>query len=289
MPADAAAVLRVLHARDMVDLGAPDFTLEDLLDQWRAASFNLASDAVLAVDADGGAIGYATLWGPGALAVVDPAREGEGVGSALLAWTERRAREAGEAVHRHWVAGSNARGHDLLARAGYHQVRSYWRLALELEGELRAPDPRPPVTIAPVRLEDDARALHAACEAAFAGNRDHTPEDFAAFRAHHVDAHDFDPGLSGVARRAGKIVGFVLCRRWSDDGVGFVDLLGVDPSERGRGLGGMLLRRAFARFAGAGLHEAQLGVASDNPGALALYERLGMTVRHRADVFEKPV
>jgi ribosomal protein S18 acetylase RimI-like enzyme len=81
----------------------------------------------------------------------------------------------------------------------------------------------------------------------------------------------------------------VLCRRWAGEGVGFVDLLGVDPNERGRGLGSTLLRCAFASFAAAGLREAQLGVASDNPGALALYERVGMAPRHRADVFEKPV
>jgi ribosomal protein S18 acetylase RimI-like enzyme len=51
----------------------------------------------------------------------------------------------------------------------------------------------------------------------------------------------------------------------------------------------VLLRTAFAAFAEAGLREAQLGVASDNPGALTLYERLGMAIRHRADVFEKAI
>jgi mycothiol synthase len=158
-----------------------------------------------------------------------------------------------------------------------------------LDPGLSRPREPPGVKIAPVALEADARALHAACEAAFAANADHTPEDFAVFRVHHLAAHDFDPGLSRVARREGRIVGFVLCRRWKDEGVGFVDLLGVDPSEHGRGLGSTLLRRAFAAFAAAGLREAQLGVASDNPAALALYERVGMAVRHRADVFEKAV
>jgi mycothiol synthase len=282
-------VLRVLEARDMADLGAPDFTLEDLLDQWRTNSFNLGTDAVLAVDADGTVIGYATFWGPGIFAAVDPQREGEGVGTALLAWTERRARKEGNATHRQWVAGRNARARELLDGAGYAHVRSYWRLARELDPGLRAPDGPPGLTIASVQLEDDARPLHAAWETAFSGNDDHEPEDFSAFRARHLAAHDFDPDLSSVARRAGRVVGFVLCRRWTDQGAGFVDLLGVDPHERGRGLGTTLLRRAFARFAQAGLPEAQLGVASDNPRALELYERLGMTVRHRADVFEKPV
>jgi mycothiol synthase len=282
-------VLRVLHARDMADLGAPDFTLEDLLDQWRASDFELRSDAVVAVDGAGAIIGYAVLVIFGALAVVDPAREREGIGSALLEWTERRARHAGVDVLRQWVAGENAGGHDLLTRAGYRQVRSYWRLARSLEPGYREPHPVSGVTVAPIDPEVDARALYEAHEAAFATNADHEPGSFEAFRDRHLRAHDFDPTLSRVARRGNRIVGFVLCRRWASEGAGFIDLLGVDPRERGRGLGAMLLMCAFASFAAAGLREAQLGVASDNPGALALYERVGMAQRYRTDVLEKPV
>jgi mycothiol synthase len=288
-PADVGGVLRVLQARDVADLGAPEFTLLDLRDQWGASEFVLESDAVLAEDSNGSVIGYATLWNPGALAVVDPEREGEGVGSALLAWAERRAREGGQVVHRQWVAGPNAAGHDLLARAGYRQVRSYWRLFRNLDRDLRPPPPPSGVSIAPVELEADARPLHDSHAAAFATNADYEDQSFAAFRAQHLDAHDFAPTLSRTARRGRTVIGFVLCRRWAPESVGFIDLLGVRASERGRGLGSTLLLGAFAAFAAAGLREAQLGVASDNAGALALYERVGMTPRHRADVLEKPV
>jgi ribosomal protein S18 acetylase RimI-like enzyme len=145
------------------------------------------------------------------------------------------------------------------------------------------------VTIAAVELEFDARAVYGARELAFATNADYRPESFDEFRAMHLAGHDLDPTLSRVAQREGRVLGFVLCRRWAQEGVGFVDQLGVVPAERGRGLGSTLLRCAFAAFAAAGLCEAQLGVASDNAGALALYERVGMTPRYRGDVFEKPV
>ncbi len=285
--AEADAVLRVLQARDVADLGEPDFTLEDLLDQWRAREFDLATDAVVAVDSRETVIGYATLWTHGALAVVDPTREGEGVGSAVLEWAERRANETGRSVHRQWVAGTNATGHELLARAGYSHVRSYWRLARKLEPGLPAPRPPAGVTIAPVDAAHDARALYEVNEAAFANSADYEPESFDAFAEEHLGAHDFEPALSRVARREGRVVGFVLSRRWEQEGVGFVDLLGVDPGERRRGLGSTLLMCAFSAFAAAGLPEAQLGVASDNPRALALYEGVGMAPRHRADVLEK--
>jgi ribosomal protein S18 acetylase RimI-like enzyme len=90
-----------------------------------------------------------------------------------------------------------------------------------------------------------------------------------------------------VARRGSTIAGFTICRRSGPD-TGYVDLLAVDERERARGLGTLLLLRAFAAFARAGLREAQLETASDNPRALRLYERAGMSVRHRVDVFEKP-
>jgi ribosomal protein S18 acetylase RimI-like enzyme len=49
-----------------------------------------------------------------------------------------------------------------------------------------------------------------------------------------------------------------------------------------------MLQSAFERFAAAGLREAQLGVASDNPNALRLYERCGMTKRFRYDTYQRP-
>ncbi len=79
-----------------------------------------------------------------------------------------------------------------------------------------------------------------------------------------------------------------LARRW-DAGVAYVDILAVHPDHQRLGLGSALLRSAFHGFAAAGLREAQLGVASDNPGALVLYERVGMTTRYRFDTYERPV
>lgn len=42
-------------ARDTADIGAPDYTLEDLHDEWRASDFELTADA-LVVEADDGSM-----------------------------------------------------------------------------------------------------------------------------------------------------------------------------------------------------------------------------------------
>jgi len=287
--ADADDVLRVVQARQTADLGAPDVTAGDVFDLWQASSFDLAADAVLAVDPVGAVIGYAMLWTPGALAVVDPAREGEGVGSALLAWAEQRARVSGRSVHRQLIASRNGAGHELLERAGYRQVRSYWRLVRALDLALEAPAPPAGVSIAPIQPAVDLRALSAAAETAFAGSADYEPETFGALLEEHLTAHDFDPSLSRVAWRMTNVVGFALCSRWTEQAAGYVGLLGVDPSERGQGLGSTLLVSVFAAFAAAGLREAYLEVASDNPRALGLYEGVGMTERHRMNALEKSI
>jgi mycothiol synthase len=135
--------------------------------------------------------------------------------------------------------------------------------------------------------------------ASFAANADYQPESLTAFRQEHLAAHDFDAELSAVAERgeriAGfseqgeRIAGFLLARRRKGERVGFVDVLAVHPEFQRRGLGTALLLNAFTRFAGAGLAEAQLGVASDNPRALRLYERAGMTRRFQAYTYERAI
>jgi mycothiol synthase len=135
----------------------------------------------------------------------------------------------------------------------------------------------------------DAKALHALDAASFAANPDYQPESLAAFCEEHLKAHDLDRELSCVATCDEMIAGFLLARRWREDGVGYVDLLAVHPEWQRRGLGSSLLEAAFDRCASAGLREAQLGVASDNPRALRLYERVGMSPQFQVDTYQRPV
>jgi mycothiol synthase len=122
----------------------------------------------------------------------------------------------------------------------------------------------------------------------FNASPDYRPDSFDAFCAEHLRSHDFDRELSSMAERDGQPIGFLLARHWRERGVGFVDLLGVHPDHRTRGLGATLLQASSPRFAASGLREAQLGVASDNPNALRLYERVGMGQRFRYDTYRRP-
>jgi mycothiol synthase len=109
VPDDAPGVLAVLIARDVADLGAPDCTLEDLRDEWRASEFDLSADAQVVQLSDGQIVGYAAIRAPGTLAVVAPEFQGRGIGARVLRWAERRERELGRERHRQWIAAENRR------------------------------------------------------------------------------------------------------------------------------------------------------------------------------------
>lgn len=271
--ADAPRAAELVIAVDVAELGEADYSLEDLHDEWSEAGFELARDAVVA-EADGEVIGYAHFRSGDLLAVVDPAREGEGAGSALLGWAEARARERGD-THLRQAVGSRAAGAQALLEAnGYRVQRSYYRLERPLadEGhpEFRA-----------VRPDD---GLYALWDAAFSRNADYRPTTEEAWVQRHVHAHNVDFETSRI--EPGK--GFTLVRRW-DDGVAYVEELAVHPDHAGQGLGGRLLTATFAAARAHGYTVATLTVASDNPNALRLYERVGMTQRWRIDDYQKPL
>jgi mycothiol synthase len=283
---DAAAVLELVVARDLADFGVPDYTLEDLREEWLSGDIDLATDAVVIADA-GRLVGYAILRRDEALVVVRPDAEGRGLGSQLLAWVQRAERERGRDLHRQRIPASNARARELLTAAGYERRRSYWRMVRVLDDPVSALPPPAGTRLRGLDVESDAATLHELDALTFKGNADYETETAAQFRSEHLGAHDFDPTLSQVAESGDVAVGFLLTRRWEAQAVGYVDVLGVHPAHRGRGLAAAMLSRAFAAFAAAGLREAQLGVASDNPGALALYERVGMAPGFCIDAYER--
>src|SRR5689334_980781 len=178
-------VLRVLAAREARDFGVAEFIRGFLLERWRELQFRPDAHAVVAHDADV-VVGYAGLFEQGALAFVDPDREGQGVGSRLREWVEAQAAERRRSHHRQVIAHRNAGAHALLAAAGYTQVRSVIQMAKALQAAAPAPAPPAEITLARLQLPEDGRALHLADTASFAGNADFEPSSFEHFDEGHL-------------------------------------------------------------------------------------------------------
>ena len=97
-PRDAPEVAAVVVAHDIADFGEPDFSEEDLLDDWERPRFDLERDAWVVVGPTGRLVGYAFVWQaePAALlesdAFVVPEYGGRGLGGQLVDLVEARAR-----------------------------------------------------------------------------------------------------------------------------------------------------------------------------------------------------
>jgi mycothiol synthase len=284
-PGDAAAVLDLIVARDIADLGRPDYTLEDVQADWSAPGVDPALDAWL-VEEDGLPLGYALLDDRGAaLITVPPASEGRGVGTALREAAEARALRRGEALVRQYVPTSNEAARTHLLDAGYWPAYSYFRMRMDLA---QAPEPPADVPVRPFSRGADDAPVHALVEEAMAGVPGNEARSLESWQAAKVDKEGWDPSLWLLHEDAGGLAGVALCERW-EEGVGYVDYLAVAARSRGRGLGRALLLHGLAALRAAGLSAGELSVQGDNASATRLYESVGMRPVWTIERWEKPL
>ena len=286
-----------MQACDRTVYGDTDWTEQELREEWEG--LDLDQDAWLAVDGD-------TLAGVMHLSeirdgriitdgYVHPDHTGRGAGTLLLSAVEARARELepslapGKRVYletAHLVGDPDAPV--LLSSREYHRVRTFFRMVRALE----QPEPLPmwPAGLQIRAFDPDTHGprLHAAFEEAFASEWGHRPQSYDAWREKVIGWSRFDPSLVVVVWDGAEVAAFSLNydKRMGD--WGWIGSVGVRPAWRRQGLGLALLHESFRRFADRGEATAALGVDSENPtGATRLYERAGMTVLWRADVWQK--
>jgi len=284
-PDDAHAVLDLIIARDIADLGRPDYTLEDVRSDWSAPGIDVARDAWLAEE-NGTPLGYALLDDRGAaLITVPPASEGRGVGTALREAAEARALERGEALVRQYVPISNEAARAELLAAGYWPAYSYFRMRMDLAD---APAPPDEIHVRAFNRGPDDAPVHALVEEARAGVAGNEPRSLESWQAAKVDKEGWDPSLWLLHEDAGGLAGVVLCERW-EEGVGYVDYLAVAARARRQGLGRAMLLHGLAALRAAGLAVAELSVQGENASATHLYESVGMRPVWTIERWEKPL
>lgn len=125
----------------------------------------------------------------------------------------------------------------------------------------------------PADAEAYADRLAAIHNAAF-----HEDAGFARLTAADALRHA-GAGHLWVALLAGEVVGYALVE--SEPGLGWLEVVAVDPGHRGHGIGAALVVRALLSDGVGPGRAAGLSVSSTNGAALRLYERLGF--RRRAE------
>jgi mycothiol synthase len=226
--------------------------------------------------------------GPSAELVVHPAARGRGFGRALIeAVAALAAAEApGPDEHRLrlWAHGQHPSARALAHRMGFDHVRSLWQLRRSLLAAM--PDAPLPdgVSVRPFEPGRDDRGwldLNARAFAEHAEQGSWTADDLGRRLAEPW----FDPAGFFLAERGARLVGFHWTKvhgrapgpEHGHAPIGEVYVLGVDPDERGSGLGRALTVLGLCHLRDLGLTEAMLYVDEANSAAIGLYRGLGFS------------
>lgn len=301
---DVPEILTLAHASDMAAIGEPDFTADEVREMLTDPHTDAARDSWLALDGSGEIVGWTyphniTGGDRDFLEVyVWPGRGRPALRPLLALMLDRMSERAAELGHDPYEVRAGAIPTeqpyiDALTEAGFTFLKQHARMRMPLEGlATTAPEPRPGVTVRPVRAgdESDLRALHAVIEEAFR-DTDHFAVDYATWHAQIANEPSVSYDEWFVAEADGRVVGSLQSSDAGfDDNEGWVKRLAVLRAYRRRGVGEALLRRAFAVYASKGRSHAGLGVDMENPTrAIRLYEAVGMAPLYRADVYRRYV
>ncbi len=295
---DIPAWTRLVQAAAVVDRSEEVLTEEDLADELASPNLDPARDTLAAVTADGEllAAGAAAARPPGGpfrrydlWGTVHPEHRGRGLGRRLLGWQLERAAE------QHRESGSDVEGwpgvgiedhHDstrrLCERAGMAPLRYYTGLLRRLDGPVQVLPPPDGIRLVPFDRDRSADALDAHNDAW----QDHwgfSPRPQDLWDAWGPGHRNFRPDWSLLAvDGAGTVVGYTVNFGWESEWEakgrteGYIEMIGVRRSWRGKGLASALLTASHAAFQASGIEYAALDVDAENPtGALRLYRSLG--------------
>jgi mycothiol synthase len=287
-PAQITSVLNLAEAAAAADSVAP--LSEHVLLHLRYDAADAGADAApgrdLALTMSGEIAGYAYLDSPGhpdlevsGELVIHPLHRGHGLGLALV--RELIAAAAGHRI-RLWAHGDLPAAARLARAAGFERFRALWQMRRSLRDPLEAPRLPAGTALRTFRRGQDERPWLSLNGRAFAKH----PEQ-GAWMMHDLALREqepwFDPAGFFIAVRGGVMTGF----HWTKvpgpadaaQGAGEVYVVGVDPGERGTGLGRALTLAGLRYLRDRGLAEAMLYVDEDNVPAIRMYDGLGFTRR----------
>jgi mycothiol synthase len=287
--------------------GVSNFSEASAAAEWDDPHFDYAKNFRFVIDtttgrpvAYGEAFIHPTLpvrpWGFGFVA---PEYRGRGIGTVLARWALDRARacvalvpEHARVVAQNAIHDSNTAAADLLVGLGFHKQRSSYTMMIHMD----APPPPPQwpegITLTNLKQTPDLLRFTRARLESFRAHRgfvDSPPDQLAERWQRYIEADDrHDAELLVLALDGDESAG-VMIGEYSDEyeDTGWVDILGVLPGYRRRGLGLALLQHAFGLYWERGTKSVGLGVdASSLTNAVALYERAGMHVDKKYDIYE---
>ncbi|GAA3542501.1 hypothetical protein GCM10022235_07780 [Kribbella ginsengisoli] len=241
-------------------------------------------DSLMVLDPAGDVAAWAWVRGRRSQVDVGAKYRGLGLGNGLVEWVERRAVESGTDRVAQTVDDEDHAGTTLLRARGYDVIATNWKLTKPVDEEPPQPELPAGITIRPFSGED-AQAAYQVIQDAF-DDWQSRRWGFDEWARMTIERTTFAPGLSPVAFAGNELVGAAICLALPDSGAGYVEHLAVRADQRGKGIARALIARASLDFYRHGRPDLVLWTHSGT-GALAMYERLGMTVQHSTTVFSR--
>ncbi|MGH3374882.1 MAG: GNAT family N-acetyltransferase [Actinoallomurus sp.] len=298
-PADAEAIM---DEESIALIGVPVVSMDWLVAPWTAPGRDLERDFGVVESRDGDLAGYFFVESDPphtevfTIGVVAIGYHGRGLGAAILAEAERRARRRvdlappGErvVVHAGALAGEpNVAA--LLTAHGYVEVRRFARMRIDFDDAPSSPAHPAGIEIRPL-VRGEESSVYACIAEAFSDHWGATWPTEEAWLHEHVEAGEFHPDLWQLAWDRAQLAGVLIARPqdYEEPTLGHVTLVGVRRAYRRRGIGEALLRTSFVQLHSRGCRGAALGVDTESiTGATRLYERLGMVSEPRFSAWEK--
>ncbi|HTT55151.1 MAG TPA: mycothiol synthase [Streptosporangiaceae bacterium] len=290
-----AAVLDLVSAARVTDSVSP--LSEHALLHVRYGGDPQARDLLLR---SGGALaGYAHLdrtgpaGDPSGELVIHPAHRRQGLGLALA---RAALAEAAPRPLRLWAHGDLPAARALAGRAGFERARALWTMRRSLDAALDPPRFPDGVTLRTFRPGQDEQAWLELNHAAFASHPEQGAWTLADLTVREREPW-FDPAGFFLAERSGQLAGF----HWTkihearpgssppaSQATGEVYVVGVDPGERGSGLGRALTLEGLRYLRSRRLAGVMLYVDEANTAAIRLYESLGFAHWHTDVMYRHP-
>jgi mycothiol synthase len=277
---DLNAIVDLMNACAIDEIGVPDAEAGEVLRTWRKASFDRERDAWVAEAGDGRLVGYAfvELENEGGDLLIDaytePTSKGMGIASTLSDLAEGRAsqvavehgKETPVEVFRGAFTGTE--GAKFLEARGYELTRCFIRMRIDMDAA--PPEPEWPEGILVEGFEGgrDQHQFHETLDEAFQDHWHWSPVPFEEWVQGMIEHDDgFDGSLWFRAMDGDQVAGAIVGRPRSseDPNAAWIQDLAVRRPWRRQGIAQALLQHELGVLYARGIRAAMLAVDADSP------------------------
>jgi len=304
---DVEAAVALANACSIEQIGKPEWSVDRFRTDWQAPNLHPETDLWVVFTPEAELVGYAGVWDVGphvqvfGWGNVHPECRGQGIGTYLARWVERRARQSipkapvgARVVLQQQASSTDQAAQQLLFAQGYQLVRHSLHMVIEMDGPPPAPAVPEGLIIRPLIRGREERDTILALREEFS---DHwgvverpLEEEYEEWMHEFENDPDCDPSLWFVAVDGDRIAGTAFCfaKMTEDPEMGSLFAMGVRRPWRRRGLALALLHHCFGELYRRGRRGVSLDVdAQSLTGATRLYERAGMHIQRQHHQYEK--